>query len=131
MAAAFGGQISRAGMAAKQVCAQAEGGGPGGRHVLQVGAEGIAHQLADGAAFLGAALAQLMFQLGGQLDGGGHGGMDPDRVIRMVLPWSSECKKGVSSALEGLGRGQWLPVFIFVQASGKLFKREPTADFFG
>ncbi len=26
-----------------------------------------------------AALAQLMFQLGGQLDGGGHGGMDPDR----------------------------------------------------
>ena len=26
---------------------------------------------------------------------------------------------------------EWLPVFIFVQASGKLFKRELTADFFG
>ena len=93
MAATFGGQIGRAGMAAKQVCAQAEGGGPGGRYVLQVGAEGIAHQLADGAAFLGAALAQLMFQLGGQLDGGGHGSMDPDEVIRMVLLRLAENKR--------------------------------------
>ncbi|EFV93954.1 hypothetical protein HMPREF0551_2069 [Lautropia mirabilis ATCC 51599] len=78
MAAAFGGQIGRAGMAAKQVCAEAEGGGPGGRYVLQVGAERVAHQLADGAAFLGAALAQLMFQFGRQLDGGGHGDMHSD-----------------------------------------------------
>ena len=78
MVAAFGGQIGRAGMAVKQVCAQADGGGSGGRYVLQVGAEGIAHQLADGAAFLGAALAQLVFQLGRKFDGDGHGGRGCD-----------------------------------------------------
>ena len=73
MAAVQCGQAARAGVAAEEVGAQAVGRDLRSRGVLQVGAKGVTHQFADGAPFLGAALVQLVFQLGRKFDGDGHG----------------------------------------------------------